>query len=683
MKPALFVAFVACAGVAGAQRADTSRANPLDPVVITAERAATKLSATASSVSRVEAGQLRHTPNTGFADFLRLVPGFALVDFDGLGRDPALMLRGFYGGGEAEYVVVLVDGEPVNQLHTGLVPWETMPNADAIHAIEVLRGGASPLYGDAALAGVINIVTRRDGSSHAGWSLSSGTYNTWRLGADASGTLGTRSASASLALNHGDGFRRHSERTAAHARASIRILSTSAHRLALGIAAYARDFDEPGPLLDSVAARDRRESDPLFRFDHTKDRNVALSLNGDHRIATRARLSTSAAAELRDLDATRTAALAPGFGDTRERSAETMRGRIGAQLEVGSALVGVELSRGALDSRYYEVFTGARPAYVRASGARGDLSASGEAARTTAALFGHVALPLNDLLRLSLGVRADWLRDGFDPRVPAAAHVTTTHAAISPKAALNMRYAAAGHAYMAVNRSFKAPTLDQLFDQRPYPVPFPPFSVTTSNATLGPQYGTTLEAGFTQGVGTVGRSTLSLSGSVYHMAMRDELDFDVTTLRYVNIGRSRHRGVELGVNAQGGAWSTFGNYALQSVTAQSGDASGKYLKAIPRHALTAGLTVSPARRFDLSVVALHAHTIYLDDANSRTLPNYTRIDVQVARRLFGGADIVFMLRNALDSHYNSTGFPDPSASGAVYYLPAAGRTVSLGFRSAR
>jgi outer membrane cobalamin receptor len=52
-----------------------------------------------------------------------------------------------------------------------------------------------------------------------------------------------------------------------------------------------------------------------------------------------------------------------------------------------------------------------------------------------------------------------------------------------------------GHAYMSFSRSFKAPTLDQLFDQRPIPIPTRPFSVTVSNPDLRPQHGSSVEAG--------------------------------------------------------------------------------------------------------------------------------------------------------------------------------------------
>ena len=71
------------------------------------------------------------------------------------------MVRGFYGGGEADYVLVMVDGRVMNLAHNGTIAWETLPAITDIESIEIVRGSASALHGDAAVAGVINIVTRR------------------------------------------------------------------------------------------------------------------------------------------------------------------------------------------------------------------------------------------------------------------------------------------------------------------------------------------------------------------------------------------------------------------------------------------------------------------------------------------------------------------------------------------
>lgn len=98
------------AGTLAAQERDSLRLYEVDPVVVTAERAAARLVTSTTAVSRVSEEELRTLPVRSVAEALQAVPGLVVRDGDGFGFDPQLTLRGFYGGGEAEYVVVLLDG---------------------------------------------------------------------------------------------------------------------------------------------------------------------------------------------------------------------------------------------------------------------------------------------------------------------------------------------------------------------------------------------------------------------------------------------------------------------------------------------------------------------------------------------------------------------------------------------
>jgi len=169
-----------------------------------------------------------------------------------------------------------------------------------------------------------------------------------------------------------------------------------------------------------------------------------------------------------------------------------------------------------------------------------------------------------------------------------------SHSAFSPKAGVNIRYAQSarhvGNWYANVSRSFKTATLDQLYDQRTIPVPFPPFGITISNFELDPQRGTSIETGLYHRADLApGRLAGELSLSVYQMDMTDELDFDVATFRFVNIGKSRHRGVEAGLKLYVRDDATvFFNYTLQNVTNRADDAfKGNFVKAIPRDFISA------------------------------------------------------------------------------------------------
>lgn len=689
MRRVLLAVLLSGGTVASAQTAPTpSRGDSLATVVVTAERTRTALAATTSAVTRVSPSELAALPHATVADVLRLVPGFALVDFDGQGNDPQVMVRGFYGGGEAEYVVVLIDGKPAAQVHTGRVAWDALPPLSAIEAIEVVRGSGSALYGDAAVGAVINILTRDGGdAAPARWSLGGGSSGS-RF---ASMGVGWSGISLAAGVDQTDGFREHSERSTGRAAATASLASGPGGSLAASLRSHWRSFDEPGALLENLGD-DSRASDPLFRFDHTTDRAHALSLDGERRLTDRARLSASLGGEYRRTTAVRTLALAPGFGDTQERGARNDRigGRL--QLEVidtpiaGSdvLVVGAELDHGSIDSRYYGVVTGDRDTYLSASGARGPLQAAGAGSRRAMAGFAHYALQASEAVRLSLGARLDALRDVFEPEAPSTGgRVTASHTVLSPRAGVNARYwssgSSTGHAFVTASRSFRAPTLDQLFDQRAIPIPFPPFTATTSNADLEPQFGVNLEAGVLHGLRR-GALQVTATASVFQIDMKDELDFDVATLRYVNIGRSRHRGVETGVHlSAGSALAWFVNYARQSATARSGDYAGRQLKAIPRHLVTTGASFAPLAGVQSALTLTRAHRMYLDDANTRTIPAWTRVDAQLSYAP-RATMVVLEVRNLLDAAYHSTGFPDPAGSGGAYLYPAAERQLRLSLR---
>ena len=90
---------------------------------------------------------------------------------------PVMSARGFFGGGEAEYVLLLVDGLPVSDVESGLIDWSLIP-ATSVRRVEASRGPGASMYGDSAVGGVIQILTER--AMNAGeLSLSGGSFNSY------------------------------------------------------------------------------------------------------------------------------------------------------------------------------------------------------------------------------------------------------------------------------------------------------------------------------------------------------------------------------------------------------------------------------------------------------------------------------------------------------------------------
>jgi outer membrane receptor protein involved in Fe transport len=382
--------------------------------------------------------------------------------------------------------------------------------------------------------------------------------------------------------------------------------------------------------------------------------------------------------------------LAPDFSDTKSRRTVVRRLISSAQVSTDlrptpwpqRLLIGTDISIGDLSSEYRPLLNGNASAYAVPSVTAGDVDASGRGSRDAAAAFVHWENIVTERLRLVAGGRMDWIRDTYKSALPAQLpRLRSDSRSFSPKLGLNFGYLESarqtGHAYMAFSRSFKAPTLDQ----RPIPIPTPPFSLTVSNPDLRPQHGSSVEAGLIHRAAIGAGSAVEMTAAVYRQQMRDELDFDLATFRYVNVSRSEHKGIELGTRMDAPAGtSIFASLTRQSVLATNGANAGRQLKAIPRQTFSAGVTGGPPR-LQGSVSISDLRGAFLDDANQRRLPSYTRVDARLSTTA-GALRFNLDLINALDRKLVSTGFPDPSGTNIVYGYPAARRVLQLGVGSA-
>jgi hypothetical protein len=392
-------------------------------------------------------------------------------------------------------------------------------------------------------------------------------------------------------------------------------------------------------------------------------------------------LQTSAYINSRHDSTVRTLPLTTDFGDTKERQLRIRSLGISTQAtllptilpaSVQRAAAGVAFDLTSLESRYHN--GPGEPDRARL--------AEGDGSRIGLGAFAHLVSNPDLWLRWTVGGRVDVIRDQFNP-AGGGERSTETHFAFSPKAGVNIRFAGTSHSdgrlWMSASSTFKTPTPDQLFDQRP--IPFPPSSVTISNPDLRPQRGFSAETGiYHEWTGDAFR--LSATLTLYSLEMRNELDFDLQSLKYVNIGKSRHRGAEAGLNWSTGILSGFASVTTQDVVARAGDNVGRQLKAVPGEVLAAGLTAAPGNLGTATVSLTRTADMYIDDANTRRIPDWTRVDAQVSRS-FTLVTMVLGARSVLDERINGTGFLDPAGSGTAYFYPAAGRALTLGIRLVR
>src|SRR5207244_122274 len=130
-----------------------------------------------------DGGDARRHPRVGEPDGRRpLAPGARVQPFRrtssvvGHPTTQGLSLRGIGPSGTSR-ALVLVDGVPVNDAFGGWVYWNRIP-LQGIQQIEVVRGGGSSAWGNYALGGVVQVITRRPTERAAFFEGSYGTRDT-------------------------------------------------------------------------------------------------------------------------------------------------------------------------------------------------------------------------------------------------------------------------------------------------------------------------------------------------------------------------------------------------------------------------------------------------------------------------------------------------------------------------
>ena len=133
---------------------------PLETVVVSAYRSPLASEDSPASTRVLTQQDLQHAASPSLDGKLREVPGFELFRrSSSLVANPTtegVSLRGL-GSTAASRSLVNFDGIPLNDPYGGWIHWEETP-APVIQSVEVVRGGASDLYGSSAIGGVITVI---------------------------------------------------------------------------------------------------------------------------------------------------------------------------------------------------------------------------------------------------------------------------------------------------------------------------------------------------------------------------------------------------------------------------------------------------------------------------------------------------------------------------------------------
>ena len=160
--------------------AQDSTKKTLDEVVVTATKFPIKQSQTGKVLSVITSAQLQRSAGKDLSQLLNEQAGLIINGANSnTGKDKSVFLR----GASSKYTLILLDGIPVTDPSGAGGAFDLrMLSIDQVERIEILKGSQSTLYGSDAIAGVINIITKKSGDKKIGaaGTASYGSYNTFK-----------------------------------------------------------------------------------------------------------------------------------------------------------------------------------------------------------------------------------------------------------------------------------------------------------------------------------------------------------------------------------------------------------------------------------------------------------------------------------------------------------------------
>jgi outer membrane receptor protein involved in Fe transport len=625
-------------------------------VVVTPTRTSTQLGETSASVAVVSSDELQQTAALRLDDALRQVAGFQLFRRSGSRTanptTQGISLRGT-GASGASRALMLFDGIPLNDPFGGWIYWGRVPR-ESVAQVEVLRGGASYLYGGTALGGVVNVIGLEPQTSSLSAELSYGNEQTPSGSLFGSVTRGKWTMSLGAETSKTDGYiivdeeERGRVDTRAGSRYSVANLKLE-RRIGSRGSAFVRG---------EIFGESRTNGTPL-QTNRTHLRNLSAGANFETTDFGSFTLRAYGGTQLFDQNFTAVAANRNSESLTRVQRvpAQSMGGTFQWSRALGVshnlvAAVDAREVRGASDELAY---VQNRPTFFIGSGGR----------ERTVGVFAEDFFRVGPRLFLTAGARFDRWREyaalstttPVNTAQPSTTQTFTdrTETAFSPQ--LSLLYAASDRVSFTASftRAFRPATLNELY--RSFRVGD---VVTLANENLRAE-----------------RQTGGEGGARFYL-FKQKLDSRVTafwteidrpianvtlnttpaliTRQRQNLGRTRSRGIELETEARlNRRWTISGGYLLSAATVLEFPANtsleGLRIPQVPKHQATFQVRYTDPRWITLGVQARAGGQQFDDDQNRFALGRYFTLDAIASRRLNSKLDVFVAGENLFNQRY--------------------------------
>lgn len=617
-------------------------------VVVTATRTEEEAEKVPASVTVISEKEIRQSSAKTVQDILKEKQGIVARDLYGTGTKSTIDMRGF---GRGLNTLVMIDGRRVNEIDLSGVDWNLIP-LDNVERIEIVRGGGGVLYGDNAMAGAINIITKRGRPGRPEVELE-GRLESFKGNME---RFSVRGATDKLSYfvfgrhSETDGYRDNSAFNGNDISATLRANLTD-----VIFADFQGGYHEdkqgyPGGLTRSQMEQNRRQT--LSPKDGAEYRQNFYGLTAGTATGKWADVELGFNAGSREFDS-------DIFGGVIKRDTDTSELKL--KLTSRTSPFGMKNRLVAGIDRY--------SADVDNTSDFFGFTTLSDIEKSETGYYIEDELSLTEKFLLTLGYRVS--KAVFEDSVSGASTGSgrRDYGENASKAALAYNYSEGAKGFVSYSKSFRLPTTDELF------------AFDGTIVSLSPETADTYEAGIVQPLGK--RAKVNLT--VYDMVIEDELFFNPTGGPFgfganENIEETEHKGAEAGFSVGiTDALELSGNWTYTKAAFASGAYQGKDIPLIPKHTANLNASISLPAGFGLTLRGNWVGKRYLEnDVNNslEQLDSYTTVDARMSYK-YKKAEAYLGADNVLGEKYSEYGVTGSTTS---LYYPAPERRIYGGLK---
>jgi len=617
-----------------------------DEIVVTATRTETSGIPIPAGISIVNRGEIEASGARSLAELLRNRAGIHVSDLFGDGSNATIDMRGF-GATAQSNTLVLVDGRPINHASdTGAIDL-TLVDLDNVERVEIVQGSAGTLYGNQAVGGLINIVTRgapRRPEARIGADLAS--YDEQRVVAQA-GHRFENGFAFNVRGNHreGDNYRDHNRSRLDHAALRLE------QHFGRGLGFLEHDVSEedmklPGALFRDELEADRRQSVAAYANDYSFTRSQATRVGLMYAFSESWRFEGEASERENDREFITSFRFAPGTRSTQRRYVSTLTPRLLGMMSCGSGPCQFTLGADFEQTRY-RLLSAFGPQNV-------DQSIHG--------LYGQAVIPLGRAVSATVGARHAAVTNDI---YSGATHQLDDEVTVG-SAGLAWRPVTDWRLFARADQNFRFAKVDEHTN--------PVFGQPVG---LNNQTGVSYEAGleFTRGPRLA-------KAVMYELVLENEIAFDATGFSNVNLPRTRRLGFLLeGAWPIVRHWSLYASYTWTDGEITDGPNDGMRIPLVPQSQARLAADWQLASQWLMRAEGQWVSSQFNggDFANAfPELPSYAVANLKLRYRN-DKVEIAFMVNNLFDQEYSETGAIglDAAFTSRDAYFPAPGRNLRL------